>query len=78
MNAYIIAPDKRKKQVETQFNRITFKHLFSQVASKINVIYYSSFDIGYDTIESIYKQGGIYSIQKFLDNCRNNKWNEYL
>lgn len=78
MNAYIIAPDKRKKQVETQFNRITFKHLFSQVASKMNVIYYSSFDIGYNTIESIYKQGGIYSIQKFLDNCRNNKWNEYL
>ncbi len=78
MNAYIIAPDKRKKQVETQFNRITFKQLFSQVASKMNVIYYSSFDIGYDTIESIYKQGGIYTIHKFLDNCRDNKWNEYL
>lgn len=78
MSAYIIAPDKRKQQVETQFKRITFKHLFSQVSSKINVIYYSAFNLGYNSIESIYKQGGNYSIQKFLDNCKNNKWKEYL
>jgi len=77
MSAYIVAPDKRRKRVETQLKRITFKYLFSQVSSKINAIYYSSFNLGYDAIESIYKHGGNYSIQKFLDNCKNNKWKDY-
>ena len=78
MSAYIVAPDKRKKQVEAQFERITFKHLFSRVSSKINVNYYSSFNLGYDAIESIYRQDGNYNIQKFLDNCKTKKWKDYL
>lgn len=79
MKAYIVAPDKRKNQVKVQFKRITFKYLFeSQGSRKVDVIYYSSFNLGYDAIESIYKQGGNYDIDKFLDNCKTMKWKDFL
>jgi len=75
IRTFIVAPDRRVNQVKNQFNRKTFQKLINETRKKIGVIYYSSLNDGYGIIESIYKSGGNYNFNKFLDNCMNNEWN---
>ena len=75
IRTFIIAPDRRVNQVINQFNRKTFQKLINETKKKIGVIYYSSLSDGYGIIESIYKSGGNYDIEKFLDNCMKKEWN---
>ena len=77
IDAFIVAPNNRKNQVETQFDRITFKHILKDHSSKIKTIYYSSLNLGYDNVQEVYRRGAIYPIKKFLDLCETAKWEEF-
>lgn len=77
IRAFIVAPDNRENQVESQFQRITFKHIFKSVLSNIEIIYYSSLNLGYEIIQEVYRRGGHYSIENFLDRCETAEWEEF-
>ena len=80
IRAYIVAPDSRKNQVINQFNRNTFKNILDNEdkVSKIEVIYYSSLNLGNEIVNSVYKQGGQYKVKSFLDRCENAEWEDFL
>lgn len=80
IRAYIVAPDSRKNQVIKQFNRNTFKNILDNEdkVSKIEVIYYSSLNLGNEIVNSVYKQGGQYKVKNFLDRCENAEWEDFL
>lgn len=77
IRAFIVAPDDRENQVEKQFQRITFKHIFESVLSNIETIYYSSLNLGYDIVQDVYRRGGNYSIENYLNRCKTAEWEEF-
>ena len=78
--ANIIAPNERRNVVENQLNRITFKQIFdkNKILSEVNAIYYSSLNLGIEIVESVYKRGGDYKIEKFLTHCKNEEWQDLI
>ncbi len=78
IKTFIIAPDHKKKKVYAQFKRKSFEYLLTQVNSKIDVIFYSPLILGTEAVERIYKMGGHYKIDDFLDNSTNSRWEELV